>query len=388
MRRDGGARPHGPYAERRTCPRPLRRGVVTRRRRPRPAPREAAYRRAVYLRAEVPARHRQLRRHCPNLGEAPVTTAIVARLDNAGDVLLAGPAVRAVAAACDRVVMWCGRRGVPAAVLLPGVDDVVAFDAPWVGDDAPLVDGRNIDDVVGRLRRVRADLAVVLTSYHQSPLPAALLLRLAGVPWIGAISPDHPGSLLDVRHPDLGDVHESERALALVQAMGFALPAGDRGDLRVRRPLPPAPPAARGAVIVHPGASVPARTLAPRRWREIVAELGGRGARVVVTGSAEEQPLTAYVAEGHPAALDLGGAGTLAHLAAAMGVARAVVVGNTGPAHLASAVRAPTVSVFPPTVPSARWRPYGERVVLLGEQGAPCAGCRARRCPVPGQPCL
>jgi hypothetical protein len=26
--------------------------------------------------------------------------------------------------------------------------------------------------------------------------------------------------------------------------------------------------------------------------------------------------------------------------------------------------------------------------VVLGDQGAPCAGTRARRCPVPGHPCL
>jgi hypothetical protein len=38
-------------------------------------------------------------------------------------------------------------------------------------------------------------------------------------------------------------------------------------------------------------------------------------------------------------------------------------------------------------VPSVRWAPYGEHV-LLGDQTAPCAGRRARECPVPGHPCL
>jgi len=317
-----------------------------------------------------------------------LTTAIVARLDNAGDVLLAGPAIRAVARGCDRVVVWCGPRGAEAAALLPGVDDVVAFAAPWVGDDAPAVEPVAIDDIVERLRRTGADVALVLTSYHQSPLPAALLLRLAGVASIGAISPDHPGSLLDVRHHDLGDVHEVERALSLAMAMGFALPPGDTGALRVRRPLPPAPAHARGAVVVHPGASVPARTLAPARWREVVAELGAHGADVVVTGSGDERALTAFVAGGSGRARDLGGCPSLADLAAIMAGASAVVVGNTGPAHLAAAVGVPIVSVFAPTVPAARWRPYASSAVVLGDQGIGCAGCRARRCPVAGQPCL
>ena len=48
-------------------------------------------------------------------------TMLIARLDNAGDVLLAGPAVRAVAAHVDTVVMLTGPHGSAAAELLPGV---------------------------------------------------------------------------------------------------------------------------------------------------------------------------------------------------------------------------------------------------------------------------
>ena len=41
-----------------------------------------------------------------------------------------------------------------------------------------------------------------------------------------------------------------------------------------------------------------------------------------------------------------------------------------------------------PVVPAVRWAPYGVAVELLGDQGAACAGSRARVCPVPGHPCL
>ena len=67
--------------------------------------------------------------------------------------------------------------------------------------------------------------------------------------------------------------------------------------------------------------------------------------------------------------------------------AAAVVVGNTGAAHLAAAVGTPVVSLFAPTVPAARWRPWRVPHELLGVD-VPCAGCRARACPVPGHPCL
>jgi heptosyltransferase III len=68
--------------------------------------------------------------------------------------------------------------------------------------------------------------------------------------------------------------------------------------------------------------------------------------------------------------------------------AEAVVVGNTGPAHLAAAVGTPVVSLFAPVVPAVRWRPWKVPHLLLGDQAAACAGSRARICPVPGHPCL
>jgi ADP-heptose:LPS heptosyltransferase len=84
---------------------------------------------------------------------------------------------------------------------------------------------------------------------------------------------------------------------------------------------------------------------------------------------------------------DLGGRTTLAELARVLASAGCVVVGNTGPAHLAAAVRTPVVSLFAPTVPAVRWRPWRVPHELLYAD-VPCAGCRARVCPVEGHPCL
>jgi ADP-heptose:LPS heptosyltransferase len=179
-------------------------------------------------------------------------------------------------------------------------------------------------------------------------------------------------------------VPEAERGLAVAAALGFALPPGDRGTLRVTAEPPPLvlPPR---YVVVHPGASVPARAWAPERHAQLVERLVADGRDVVVTGAPADRALTAAVAG--RGAVDLGGATTLAQLAGVLAGADAVVVGNTGPAHLAAAVGTPVVSLFAPTVPAARWRPYGVAHELL-HRAVPCAGCRARTCPVPGHPCL
>ncbi|MCW2739733.1 MAG: glycosyl transferase family 9 [Blastococcus sp.] len=312
-------------------------------------------------------------------------TVLVARLDNAGDVLLQGPMVRAVAAGVDRVVFLAGPGGAGAARLLPGVDDVWTWHCPWIDAHPQPVDPADLAELTRRIQALAPDEAVVSTSFHQSPLPLALVLRAAGVPRISAISVDYPGSLLDVRHRVDEDLPEPERALSLARAAGFQLPAGDDGRLAVRRPLPPVTHEP-GYVVLHPGASVPARAWPADRCAEAVEALADAGHRVLVTGGPAERELTAAVAGTR--GVDLGGATSLAEMAALLADAAVVVVGNTGPAHLAAAVGTPVVSLFAPVVPAERWAPYGVPTVLLGDQFAPCAGTRARECPVPGHPCL
>ena len=314
---------------------------------------------------------------------------LVARQDSVGDVLLAGPAVRAVAAGAGRVTLLCGPRGRDAARLLPGVDEVVVAHAGWIDAEPRPVTRAGIDQLVDRLAGLGIDQALVLTSFHQSPLPLALVLRMAGVPTIAAVSVDYPGSLLDVRHRVDEDVHEVERGLSLAATLGYRLPEGDDGRLAVRRdPAAEVPDLEGPYVVVHPGASVPARAWAPERHAALVEALAAEGRRVVVTGGTGERPLTARVAGRRPEATDLGGRVDLAGLAEVLAGAEVVVVGNTGPAHLAAAVGTPVVSLFSPVVPAVRWRPWGVAHELLGDQGAACAGSRARACPVPGHPCL
>ncbi|MET0133377.1 MAG: glycosyltransferase family 9 protein [Kibdelosporangium sp.] len=320
---------------------------------------------------------------------------LVVRLDSDGDVLVCGPAIRAAAAGRDgsstEVTVLCGPSGRQAAGLLPGVRRVIEWPCPWIMSEPPEVSSADIGTLVEELAAARFDAALVLTSFHQSSLPTALVLRLAGVREIAAISSDYPGSLLDHRiRPDVDmddDQPEPMRALQVASKAGFVLPSGDGGGLQV---LPP--PDVRSLtgespyVVVHPGASVPARAWSPSRWAHVVTALRQDGQRVVVTGNANERELTAYVAGTD--GIDLGGRTSYPELAGVLTHAETVVVGNTGPAHLAASVGTPVVSLFAPVVPARRWAPFGVPVRLLGNQDAACAGSRATRCRIHGHPCL
>jgi HAD superfamily hydrolase (TIGR01662 family) len=321
--------------------------------------------------------------------EAPSRDRVlVARSDSAGDVLLAGPAIRAVAERAAHVTLLCGPRGRAAAKLLPGVDEIVEWRLPWIDPAPPPVSRAEVQAFVERFTAAGFDEAVVFTSFHQSALPLALVLRMAGVGRIAAISDDYPGALLDVRHRCDPDLPEAERALSLAAAAGFPKPAWDDGRLRIKPVQPNVTHLVPGEpfVVVHPGASVPARACPADRMSQIVAALAVAGFQVLVTGSPSERALTAQVAG--DLADDLGGRTDLNELAAVLAHADALVVANTGPAHLAAAVGTPVVSLFAPTVPWQRWRPYGVACARLGDQRAPCRDSRATICPVHGHPCL
>ena len=311
---------------------------------------------------------------------------LAVRLDSDGDVLITGPAIRALANTADRLDVLVSPAGRAAAELLPGIAESITFDAPWSGYRPAGIDQGAIRTLTRKLRRRNYSRAVIFTSFHQSPLPMALIARMARIPFAAATSVDYPGSLLDLRHTRPPG-HEVEAALDLAVAAGGRLPDGDDGRLRLKAVDPPSLPLPDGRyVVVHPGASVPSRALDPVHAASIVAALTAAGWPVVVTGGPAERGLAALAAGRH--ATDLAGQTDLPALAAVIAGAACIAVGNTGPAHIAAAVGTPVVSMFSPVVPLERWSPYGVPTIILGDQHQACQGSRARDCPLPGHPCL
>ena len=228
-----------------------------------------------------------------------MTRVLAVRLDNDGDVLLAGPAIRALAArrrprdAAVRAARAAG--GGAAAGRRRGRQLARAVDRPRAG---PGRRARDVDALVERVARAAGSTrAIVFGSFHQSPLPTALLLRLAGVPRIAATSVDYPGSLLDVRHRIDDDVHEVERSLDLVARRGLrrSRPATTARSRVARRAAPRGRPSAvrrRAPGRLGAGARVGAR---PQR-RAGRARSPPPGAASSSPAGPAERALTALVA--------------------------------------------------------------------------------------------
>jgi len=170
--------------------------------------------------------------------------------------------------------------------------------------------------------------------------------------------------------------HEVLRWCRLVRSAG-----GECGpdDLRLAPPVP-APRRGRHAV-VHPGAAAGSRRWPADRWARVAARLAALGLDVVVTGSAAERELCARVcagarsaAAGAPRIDDVSGQLDLAALADVVATARVLTSGDTGVAHLATALGTPSVTLFGPTSPST-WGPVVDQeshlVLWHGDPGSP-----------------
>jgi ADP-heptose:LPS heptosyltransferase len=168
--------------------------------------------------------------------------------------------------------------------------------------------------------------------------------------------------------------HEVHRWCRLLEGCG--IPA-DPSRLDLDPPPLQPPAAAVGATVVHPGAAFPARRWPAERWARVVRHELEAGRRVVVTGSLGEAAVAREVARragGLPDEAVLAGRTGLAELAAVVAAASRVASADTGIAHLATALRTPSVVLFGPD-PPARWgpppaRPW-HRALWTGHRGDP-----------------
>ena len=144
--------------------------------------------------------------------------------------------------------------------------------------------------------------------------------------------------------------HEVDRWCRLVRSAGGAC---DRQDLRLPWPLGTV---RSGEVLVHPGAAAPSRRWPAACWAELVRRLVDRGHRVALTGGPQERELCDRVRGGRSDVANLAGRLDLEALVRRVAGARLLVCGDTGVAHVATAVGTPSVLLFGPTPPAA-WGP-------------------------------
>jgi len=323
-----------------------------------------------------------------------VRRLLCVRLDGIGDVLMSSPAMRAFRDTLGcRVSLLTSAAGAAAARLVPEIDEVIEFAAPWMKAAG---DAANADlAMIERLRAGRFDAAAIFTVYSQSPLPAAYLCHLAGIALRLAHCRENPYRLLSDWVPDPEPQqrvrHEVQRQLDLAAAVGCAT-ADSRLSFRVpdaagRRIRGLIEHSQRPLVVVHPGASAASRRYPPESYAAAIDLLIDQtGCEAVFTGDAWEAPLVGTVRQAmrRPSRSLVGGL-ALAELGALIAEADLLVSNNTGPAHVAAALGTPVVDLYALTNPQHTPWQVPSRVL---NHDVPCRNCYKSVCPAGHHDCL
>ena len=325
---------------------------------------------------------------------------LAVRLDAAGDVLMTTPALRALRSLRpERLTLLTSTSGSSVAELLPEIDDVIVYDAPWMKATPGAFDPGVDTAFIERLRAERYDGAAIFTVHSQSPLPAATLTYLAGIPRRLAHCHENPYELLTDWVPDPetdGPLrHEVRRQLDLLAHVGveaadehLSLHVPDTASRAVRARLSdlgigPGDP----WLLVHPGATAPSRRYPPERLGEVVRRLRVRTPwPVVLSGSRSERRLVDEVrAAADGLGTSLAGQLTTAELAALVAIAPILLTNNSLPAHVAAAVGTPVVDLYALT--NLQHTPWAVPNRVLSVD-VPCKGCRRSICPLGHNRCL
>ena len=323
---------------------------------------------------------------------------LAVRLDNIGDVVMLGPALRAVKETSPqaRLTLLASPAGSTAVPLLPWIDDVITWRPIWqdVGGCMPFHPARE-RELINMLAERHFDAALIFTSFSQTPHTPGYACYLAGIPLRAGESKEFGGSTLttELKGSD-DDLHQVERNLRLVEHLGFVA--------RDRRLMLAIPEEARQAVpsllervgldpdapflLVHPGASAQARRYPVERFGIVTRLLTRRGWPILVTGIEREAVLLAELMQHAPDARCLVGGATLAEYAALVERAALVICNDTLPMHLADAVGTPEVVLFSGTDYEEQWRPRATAHRLL-RRPTSCHPCYLFECPI-GLPCL
>jgi lipopolysaccharide heptosyltransferase I len=184
------------------------------------------------------------------------------------------------------------------------------------------------------------------------------------------------------------EAHALERYLDLVAQLGvpiagipFELPLTQTALEGARKHLEESGFLHHPLVILHPMAKWETKQWPMGNFAKLADRLVEQGAKVVMTGSIEDAEAVELILRKRKSpsgVLNLAGKIGLGELAALFSLSDLVITPDTGPMHLAVAVKAPVVALFGPTAP---WRtgPYGNGHRVLRKELS-CSPCFRKRC--------
>jgi heptosyltransferase-1 len=322
-----------------------------------------------------------------------VERMLIVRLSAMGDVIHTLPAAYALREAFPQAMigwlieerwaelLWApgaSRRG-PRSAQRPLADWVHTVNlTAWRKSLSTIPTLQQMAKVWNDVRAARYDVAVDL----QGAIRSAVLARWSGAPVVyGAAEPrESPASLWYTRPVIARGAHVIDQNLSVVEAVAqrklkvphVEFPHDLQAERRIDQRLAEA--AVNDFAILNPGAGWGAKRWPAERYGQAARALAKDGVRSILNCGPGEDDL-AREAEAASAGAAMTMRCSITELIALTRRAKLFIGGDTGPLHLAAALRVPVVAIFGPTDP-VRNGPYGTRSIVLRNPGSPTTHAR------------
>jgi len=336
-----------------------------------------------------------------NSTEPPeVRRLLIVRLGSMGDILHALPAATALRKAMPKAGMgwvveerWAELlctlsepRSGPRSARRPLVDKVHTVDTrKW---RSSLFSPQTWERLGASLSELRAPKYEVAVDF-QGAVRSSMLARLSNAPAVyGATEPrENVASMFYTRQVMTHGAHVVEQNLSLAESVAdrtldipaVELPCDDRAEKQcddwLRRER------ISDFAVLNPGAGWGAKQWPAERYGLVAKRLAEDGLKSFINFGPGEEKLAQAVEAASEGAAEAVGC-TLTELIALTRRARLFIGGDTGPMHLAAALKIPVVALFGPTHPS-RNGPFGTRSTVLRSSLSPTTHARRAR-PDPG----
>jgi ADP-heptose:LPS heptosyltransferase len=332
------------------------------------------------------------------IGRENLQRILAIRLDNIGDVIMLGPALRSLRDACPQahISLLGSPAGSQAAALLPWIDQVIQWRAVWQELSYSSDFGASHElAMIDILQKGHYDAAFIFTSFSQSPFPPAYACHLAEIPIRIGHSKEFGGqTLTHAGSPPPDSGHQVDRNLALIEMAGFPA-VGNHLELHIphkallsadcllaRAGLDPD----EHFILLAPGASCSARRYDAHRFAEVARSLPAlTGLPVVIVGSHREAetigPVTQTASQTRQGAIiSLVGQTSVLELAALIQRSKLVIANNSASLHMADAFNRPMVILYSGTEYLTQWEPRQAPSSLL-KVPTDCSPCYSFQCP-------
>ena len=306
---------------------------------------------------------------------------LVIRLSSIGDIVHALPAVAALGGTFPEAeIHWVVEtRHADLLAGNPFVHRLIKLDT--LGWRKRLISGSTIESIargIAALRQSEYDAALDFQGLCKSALIARLSRSRERVGFAESwLREPAAGLFYSERVSPRGATHVIEMNMALVERLGarpvarecwrFPLPHTESDDQYVEHQL-----SASGwndFMVINPGGGWKNKCWVPENYAELIRLIAGEIAgNFLLTGSSGEEPLIREIIRMADAPCAMYFPSSIIQFIALVRRAKLFVGGDTGPLHLAAAVRTPIVALYGPTDP-ARNGPFSGADITLWNRG-------------------